>query len=157
ALASALGTKDAPDAVSAAIASDPQAAAKIKQAELDNAVQMRQLLVTARTTELQQRSADLSQVNQTMRAELGADGVFKSGWRAAIGWTMALSFACMTGSLCYALIDDPGRLNDVISGLMTMIIAMSAVVGVNIHKTSQEKQTAMTGLPQAGLLSLLKK
>jgi hypothetical protein len=38
-----------------------------------------------------------------------------------------------------------------------MVIAMAGVLGVNIHKTSQERQTAMTGIAPTGLLGALVK
>jgi hypothetical protein len=161
-LASALGTKDNADAVDQAIQTDPDAAAKIKQAELDQAVEMRKLLLTAQAATLQEQTKQQQSVNETMRAELAATGVFKSGWRAAVGWIMALSFGAMTIALCWAVITDPTQLTDAISGLMTMVIAMAGVLGVNIHKTSQERQIAMTGQSQAlamptGLLGTLVK
>lgn len=41
----------------------------------------------------------LSEVNAAMRAELGAEGWFKSGGRPAVGWVPALSFGAMAAAL----------------------------------------------------------
>lgn len=156
-LASVLGTDDAPAAVAAAIQADPEAAVKIQKAELDHATEMRRLLLESQTRKQAEVTQRLAQVNKTMRAELAADGAFKSGWRPAVGWVMALSFAMIAGALCWSLVRDPSSLPDVIDAVIALIVAMGAVVGVGIKKRSDDKQTAMTGQPPAGLLSALRR
>lgn len=52
-VASALGTSNDPDSVSAALSADPDALVKLKEAELANKVQMQQLVVTAEQNRLQ--------------------------------------------------------------------------------------------------------
>lgn len=52
-VSSALGVENTPEAVSVAIAADPTAAEKIKEAELNSKVQLQQLLVTQEQNRLQ--------------------------------------------------------------------------------------------------------
>lgn len=80
-LASIFGTEDKPDAVMHAIRNDPEAAVKLRKAELEYAVEMRRLAIVARTQQIE--------VN---KAEAQSDNVFVSGWRPAVGWTCAAAF-----------------------------------------------------------------
>lgn len=56
-VATALGTKATPDAVSAALLADPQAALKVKELETSAKVQLQQLAVTAEQNRLQAAAA----------------------------------------------------------------------------------------------------
>lgn len=56
-ISTALGTAATPDAVSAAILADPQAAIKLKELETNSRVQLQQLAVTAESNRLQAAAA----------------------------------------------------------------------------------------------------
>ncbi|MDR0478503.1 MAG: hypothetical protein LBH31_01590 [Burkholderiaceae bacterium] len=56
-VATALGTQATPDAVSAALLADPQAALKLKELEVNSKVQLQQLAVTAEQNRLQASTA----------------------------------------------------------------------------------------------------
>lgn len=56
-ISTALGTDSTPDAVSAAILQDPQAAEKIKELEINSKMQLQQLAVTAEQNRLQAATA----------------------------------------------------------------------------------------------------
>lgn len=56
-ISTALGTDSSPDAVSAAILADPQAAIKLKELETNSRVQLQQLAVTAEQNRLQAAAA----------------------------------------------------------------------------------------------------
>lgn len=106
-------------------------------------------------TQIQAGVSDRAEVNKTMRAELSASNAFKSGWRAAIGWVMALSFLLMTGAMCWAVIQDPTQLPSAVSGVMTMAVAMAAVLGVNISRDGRAREAAITGQPAVGVIDAI--
>lgn len=144
-LSSVLGTDNNPEAIANAVRNDPQAAVKLREAELEHVAEMQRLLLQGEAQRLEAETQQMISVNKTMQAELQADGLFKSAWRPAIGWVMAAAFALIAAAMCYTLVQDPSQLPDVMDGIITLIIAMGGVLGVNIHKRSQDKQIALTG------------
>lgn len=150
-LSSVLGTDNNPEAIANAVRNDPEAAVKLRQAELDHAAEMQRLLLQGESQRLEAETHQMIAVNETMRAELQADGLFKSAWRPAIGWVMAAAFALVAAAMCYTLVRDPNQLPNVMDGVITLIVAMGGVLGVNIHKRSQDKQVALTGRAPRGL------
>lgn len=144
-LSSVLGVDNNPEAIANAVRNDPEAAVRLREAELEHAAEMQRLLLQGEAQRLQAETQQMISVNKTMQAELQADGLFKSAWRPAIGWVMAVAFALVAASMCYTLVLDPSRPPEVMDGVITLIIAMGGVLGVNIHSRSRDKQIALTG------------
>jgi len=119
--------------------------------------QIEQIDADREATRIKAGVDDRAAINKTMRAEVKSPNVFKTGWRSAIGWTMALSFLLMTGSLCYAVINDPTQLPNAVSGMMTLAVAMAAVLGINIGGERRLHESTITKQPSKGLFDVLKR
>ncbi|WP_224798167.1 3TM-type holin [Idiomarina abyssalis] len=135
-IASALGVDENPEAVMQAIQQDPQAAVKLQQIEREHERELRRMKIEAET-------AQITQVNETMRAELKADGWYKSGWRPMIGYVTAFSFAGLMAGLVYALFKEPGKASDIIAEASIVLTAMLTVLGVNITQRSGDKRASI--------------
>lgn len=151
-LASVFGSDNDPDAVAAAIKADPAAAQKMRAAELDHVKDMRALAIKARAHELDAQTTQQTNINETIRAEMQANGLFKSGWRAFIGWVLGLAFAEMATALSVAAVLDPSQMSSAAGAMMVIVPAMAAVLGVNIAGNRRERETAMTGHQSTSLL-----
>ncbi|MFI9652597.1 3TM-type holin [Guyparkeria sp. GHLCS8-2] len=149
-VASVLGVDNTPDAVYEAIQADPQAIERLKRMEIDHAEEMRRLTLESETNRL-------TEINKTMRAEYQADGWYKSGWRPAIGWNLALSFGGLSAALVYAIAKDPTLVSDqAFTGMLVwLFVTMASILGVNVSKRSQDKQIAAGQQPSSILGSLL--
>lgn len=88
-VAHALGVGNSPDAVDKALSSDPQALAKVRQAELDNAVQLQKLATEAAANALAADTARIQAVNETMRTEAGSSHWTQWFWRPFNGLLFA--------------------------------------------------------------------
>jgi hypothetical protein len=94
-VAAALGTANTPAAVSAALATDPDAAVKLKQIEADQSVQLRQLTVQDAANALSAETARIQAVNATMQAEASASHWPTYTWRPFIGFVAGIMvFGC---------------------------------------------------------------
>jgi hypothetical protein len=91
-VASALGTQATPDAVSQAIATNPDAAIKLRQIEADQATKLRELAVTAENNRLIAETAAVAAVNATMQAEAKADHWPTYSWRPFIGFCFGVAW-----------------------------------------------------------------
>lgn len=132
-IASVLGVDETPEAVAQAMR-DPEAAIKIKQIEQEHEREILSLSLQAETTRL-------SEINKTMRAELKADGWFKSGWRPGIGWVFGGSLGYLVGVMGYTLLQDPTLVSDsdFMGAVIWLIGTMGAVLGVNVKQRSNDK------------------
>jgi len=90
-LASALGVAS-PDEVSQALASDPEAAIKLKALESSRQVELQGLLVQAEGQRLAAETAALQAVNETMRAEAAAEHWPTYSWRPFCGFVFGVTF-----------------------------------------------------------------
>lgn len=152
-VASALGVEPTPDAVAKALDTDPQAAIKLRELELNHQVEMRKLAVEAAATEMQQETLRLGQINETMRAELQSDSWPKSGWRPFIGWVFGLAIGGLFFSMITAIFRQPTILtNAEFTGMLVWLFTGTALVlGVNIQQRSKDKQVKGGLVPAAGM------
>lgn len=158
-VANALGVEDKPEAVSEALKADPQALAKVRQLELENERELKRMLLEAET-------AQLAQINQTMRAEVAANDGYVRRWRPTFGYAVALTWILQMVGLMVAVgyaVTKPEHASSIITaisqvmGATTMMWSLAlAVLGVNVAKRSQDKQVA-AGQKPSGLLDLFKR
>jgi len=85
-LSSALGTGNTPYEVSQALATNPEAAVKIKQIESDNRIELQKLIVQSEANRLAADTATIVAVNATMQAEAKSDHWPSYTWRPFIGF-----------------------------------------------------------------------
>lgn len=92
-ISSALGVDNMPDAVQQALATNPDAAVKLRQIEADQSVRLRELAVTAENNRLTAETAAIQSVNATMQVEAKSDHWPTYSWRPAIGFGVAFNTA----------------------------------------------------------------
>ncbi len=143
-LANALGVDETPEAVAQAIQADPGAVLRIKEVELNNAAELQRLSIAAETTRL-------AEINKTMRAELAAEGGFRTGWRPLIGYVVALGIGSVLMGIAYALFKHPSDAPELVDSAIMVIVSAAAILGVNIRERSKDKAAAL-GQTHAGIL-----
>lgn len=92
-IGSVLGTVNTPDAISAAIATDPQAALKLAQYEGDNAVKLQGMLLAHADNVLAAEAQATLAVNATMQVEARADHWMTYSWRPILGFCVGFNTA----------------------------------------------------------------
>lgn len=140
-IAGALGVEESPDAVQKALQSDPDAAVKLQRIAKEHERELRKMTLEAETTRL-------AEINKTMRSELSHDGFFKSGWRPAIGWVLALTIAGLMSSLIYSIFMEPSKAPAVIDSATVIISLMLMVLGVSVKKRSDDKAISQGIVPK---------
>ena len=92
-VSAALGTASDPAAVQQALATNPDAAVKLRQIEADQSVALQALLVQSETAKLQAETAESGAVNSTMQVEAKADHWPTYSWRPFIGFCVGFNTA----------------------------------------------------------------
>jgi len=107
-----------------------------------------------RMTELEQgaNATALSEINQSLRAEVGSDDVYVRRMRPTFGYLMALTWTAQMLALAYVLVFDtihaPVVFNAVESLSAIWTVALS-VLGLYVYKRSDEKRAITIVQPQA--------
>jgi hypothetical protein len=155
-LAKEFGVAPTPEAVANAITSNPDEVVKAKLAAATEQIKAQYAWAAAVDTgELKLEETAVTQTNETMRADLGHEHWFFTGWRPFIGWVfgaVALAFGLMlTGATARAawLSPDPLKtLADAWPIFATYFGVLGAAVGVIIKGRSNEKTAAIeSGAP----------
>lgn len=94
-IASLLGTPATPDAVAQAVATNPDAAVKLRKIEADERLGLQQLVVQQASNELAADTARIQAVNATMQGEATADHWPTYAWRPFIGFVFGSYIASM--------------------------------------------------------------
>lgn len=89
-VASALGVGATPSEVSQALATNPDAAVKLKQIESDQAVKLQELAVNAENNRLIADTAAIAAINTTIQTEAKSDHWPTYWWRPFIGMSFGL-------------------------------------------------------------------
>lgn len=155
-VARALGVTETPEALAGATQNAEQRA-ELLRIEKEHKREILRLTLNAQAKADAEETARLSEINATMRAELAQDGIYKSGWRPAIGWVLAMAFGVMSLAMAASLLRDPSQLPSIMDGIITLVVAMAAVLGVNISARSKDKRVAMTGEAPRSFLDAIKK
>lgn len=159
--AAALGTEPTEEAIAKAVTTDPEAATKLKQLEMEHKTELQKLFI-------EQQIASQREINETMRAELKADDKFKTYWRPMFGYVGAIAWLLQTlaivGLVVYSVVcEDKSAVTDLYNGATSLFGALTTqwtilltVLGVNVHQRSKDKQIQAGHAPK-GLLSFLSK
>ncbi len=92
-VASALGVGNSADEVSQALATNPDAAVKLKQIESTRQVDLQGLVVQAESNRLASETAAVQAVNATMQTEAKAEHWPTYAWRPFIGFMVGINTA----------------------------------------------------------------
>lgn len=92
-ISGALGVANTPDAVSQALATNPDAAVKLAEIEKDKTLGLEQLAQATRQAEIKAESDEDVAVNTTMQAEAKAEHWPTYTWRPFIGFMVGVNIA----------------------------------------------------------------
>jgi hypothetical protein len=134
-IASTLGTSASPSDVAQALVTNPDAAIKLKQIEVDQSVKLQELAVTAENNRLTAETANVAAVNATMQAEAKSDHWPTYAWRPFIGFVFGIDLliASLTTAACYigSMFGLPGAAQ-ALATLPAMIGALGAINGAAV-------------------------
>lgn len=147
--ATGIDMKSETDLKSFVESANPEQLIAMKRANHDYDIKKAELKVELRKVE----SEELETVNKTIRVESSSDDWFVRRWRPFYGYCVAVSWAIQmigfTGVLLYTAVKNPTLLSALVSqmavllgSLITLWGIALAVLGVSIHKRSQDKQKA---------------
>lgn len=151
-VSSVLGVENDPDEVQKALEADPNLLLKLREAEIEQQTQLKKMLVEAETQRM-------TQINETMRAELASGDKFKSYWRPLFGYIMALTWGAIMLATTYQILFEPQNSANTIAALGQLSGLWGiglAVLGINVWKRSDDKKLAFGQNPE-GLVSALAK
>ena len=140
------GTQDEAEAIDY-IKANPELQLKLQQ-ELNHLV----------IAQLESDNKDLATINATIQAEYASKDKFVSRWRPFFGYIIALTWLILMWSLGVVIVSDPIKAPAVINSMVNLSgmwgIAL-AVLGISVHKRSQDKQVAAGQTPSLGVFSAL--
>ncbi|OOE45123.1 3TM-type holin [Salinivibrio kushneri] len=158
-VASALGVENTPDAIEQELKANPESLLKLKQLESDERVRLRELSVEQSKIESEERRNQLTQQHATMQAELASNDPYVRRWRPTFGYAMCVAWCLLFAGIAYALVASPEHAAEMINAVVALTPLFSvalAVLGISIHKRSQDKQVAK-GVKPLGAVGALKK
>ncbi|MGM4999233.1 hypothetical protein AB8A05_10905 [Tardiphaga sp. 538_B7_N1_4] len=152
-IAAALGVEPTPEAVGTAIATgDPT----IVQAAL-SAADQKIVAQYGYLTELAKAEADVGKaqvdaVNESIRAEASASAARPDGWwgnwRTIMAYELTVECPFWAALICWCIIN--GKINELVASASILTVwwgARFGVLGVHVWTGSNERQTAITGVP----------
>jgi hypothetical protein len=153
-LARALGVEATPESLKKAT-ENPEAAAKLKAIEHEHQREIMSMTLQAETNRL-------AEVNATMRTEVKADDAYVRRWRPTFGYLVAVSWALQSIAIGWTIVATPeeaGTVAQSITALTPMWSVALAILGINVHKRSQDKQVSAGQQPVGfmGALSAIRK
>lgn len=129
-IASALGVAHSPDAVSQAIAANPDAAVKLATIESSRAIELEGLAVQHAAHQLAAETAALQATNTTMQAEASADHWPTYSWRPFLGFCVGFNTAasaCIVLLVFTATIAGAAAAPAAVAQLPTVLGALAAI------------------------------
>ncbi len=94
--------------------------------------------------EMQKETTALSEVNETMRAELASKDLYVRRMRPTFGYLMGVTWAAQMLAIAYIIVFDTEKSAFVLNamGSLTAIWAMGlSVLGIYVYKRSEEKKS----------------
>ncbi|MDH5525154.1 MAG: holin family protein [Desulfobulbaceae bacterium] len=158
-IAKALGSDPDPVSVAQALRDDPAAFERVKKFEIENETALTRLHLEAET-------AQLAEVNKTMRAEAASLDPYVRRWRPTFGYSVAISWTLqmlgLTIVIGWAVVKHPtdaatiiDSVAKVISALMVLWGVALSVLGINAKKRSDDKHVAAGQPPPMGMIGAL--
>lgn len=146
------------DTVRNAVQADPEAARAAFQAANTEAAAKWEYLAKVVEAQADVAKTQLSEVNETIRAEAAAQASKPNGWWGAWRTWMAieLTIECPIWGALIVWCIVAGRINDLVAATSLLTVwwgARFGVLGVHLWSGSNERQAAITGAPVPGTLS----
>jgi roadblock/LC7 domain-containing protein len=143
--ATALGVAPTQDAVAQAVATDPQAALKLAQYQMDNKLELQKLQVSVEIAAIAADTATIQAVNSTMQVEAKAEKWWTSSWRPFWGFASGTAFiaVCILVSIIAwnAVINKDsaalGNIPMIIGAFSTLFAIPGAILGIASWKRGE--------------------
>lgn len=146
-ISSALGVPNTPDDVAQALATNPEAAVKLKQIEADHGEHLAQIANVQQAQELAAQTTQIETVNTTMQVE---DKTRVFSWRDFWGYVSGCAFAFVVGIVGYLVwaavrYDQPQQLAAIpaIVGAFSVLFGIAATV-LGVQSSIQAHHEGMT-------------
>ena len=145
-IGNAIGKIDHPAAQSAA-----KALGELDEALADGVISTEQMAEANRHAEamaelaMKERQAGISEVNQSLRAEVASDDPYVRRMRPTFGYLMAVTWAAQMFGLAYVLVFETDKAALVLQGmssLSTIWVVGLSVLGIYVYKRSEDKKLA---------------
>ena len=137
-IASALGTGNTPDEVFQALATNHDAAVKLKQIEADKQTRLAELAEDQAKAEIAAIAQASGDVNKTMQAEAASEHWPTYSWRPAIGFAVAVAvllsvltvFAAYGGAIFYGRTEGLSNLPGILAAIAGIIGVVAPILGI---------------------------
>jgi hypothetical protein len=116
-IASALGSENTPEGVSAAIANNPDAYLKLKELELNNKTKLEEIATSLAIAEINATKESAVEVNKTMQAEASSEHWQTYSWRPFIGFSVGVNI--LASSLLVLMVFVPTMFGVAVSATAT--------------------------------------
>lgn len=135
----ALGVESSPEALAGVTANADQRI-ELQRIEQEHKREILSLTLNAQAKAEAEQTAQLQATQETMRAELQTQGIYKSGWRPMVGWVLAYAFAALATGLTWVMISDPSQFPQIVDTAIALIIVMGPVLGLNLRERTKSLQ-----------------
>ncbi|MFS1463860.1 3TM-type holin [Vibrio lentus] len=156
-VSSALGVENTQQAIEKELAANPEAILKLKQLEALHEVELKRLAFEHAKLESEERKLALTQQHVTMQAELASNDPYVRRWRPTWGYSMCAAWVLLFLSLAVVMMFHPEQAATVVNSVVAMTPLFGiglTVLGINIHKRSQDKQVSMGNTPLGAIHTL---
>ncbi|MCG9624181.1 holin family protein [Vibrio mediterranei] len=157
-VASTLGVENTPEAIEQELRNNPDALLKLKQLESDERIKLQELALSHSKIESEERKLAITTQAATQQAELASNDAYVRRWRPTFGYAMCLAWSLLFFGLAFAVVFHPEQAASVVNSVVALTPLFSvalAVLGISIHKRSQDKQVAQ-GTKPAGFIGSLR-
>lgn len=103
--------------------------------------------------DIESGNADLSQINQSLRAEIASNDAYVRRMRPTFGYLMALTWAAQMFAIAYVIVFETEKSAFVLNamGNLSAIWGIGlSVLGIYVYKRSEEKRSGITGAEVIG-------
>ncbi|WP_413616425.1 holin family protein [Halomonas cupida] len=140
AITNMLGIENDPAALVAAT-QDPAKRAELVRINNEHREALEGMRLEAEKAAAAEVTKRLTETQATMRAELAHEGIWKSGWRPALGWVFALSLGALALVMAYTIAIDPTVVSDpeFTGMLIWLFVTMGAALGINVRQRTVDK------------------
>lgn len=159
-VAHTLGVENTPEAITTELTTNPDALLKIKQMESDERVRLRELAYEHAALESAERKLALTEQHKLMKAELDSDDPFVRRWRPTFGYAVCIAWTSLFFGIALLMLIHPEHTEAAFTGaakLTGLFSVALTILGLNIHKRSQDKQVLAGALPTGILGSVASK
>lgn len=93
---------------------------------------------------MEKEAGNLSEINQSLRAEVSSDDKYVRRMRPTFGYFMALTWAAQMLGIAYVIVFDTQRSGEVLSAMSSLSAIWAvglSVLGIYVYKRSEDKKT----------------